>query len=39
MTHLQSFPDSANVAIIGASGGIGRAMLALLEDDERVRTL
>ena len=39
MTHLQSFPESANVAIIGASGGIGRAMFELLEGDERVRMI
>ncbi len=33
MTALGSFADDASVAIVGASGGIGRAMLRLLESD------
>ncbi len=37
MTILDSFPAPANVAVIGASGGIGRAMLGLLASDERVQ--
>ena len=37
---LNSFPARCNVAVIGASGGIGQAMLELLSADPRVaRTL
>jgi NAD(P)-dependent dehydrogenase (short-subunit alcohol dehydrogenase family) len=37
---LNSFPARSNVALIGASGGIGQAMLELLSADPRVaRTL
>lgn len=36
MTMLDSFPVPVNVAVIGASGGIGRALLELLARDERV---
>lgn len=35
-TLLNSFPTRCNVALIGASGGIGRAMLELLANDPRV---
>jgi len=33
---LNSFPDGARVALLGASGGIGQAMLGLLAADPRV---
>ena len=33
---LHSFPSRCNVALIGASGGIGQAMLGLLANDPRV---
>lgn len=36
MTLLSTFPPASNVAIIGASGGIGAAMLRLLSEDGRV---
>lgn len=36
MTFLSSFPRDSNVAVIGASGGIGRAFVELLADDEKV---
>ena len=39
MTSLSSFSADANVAVIGASGGIGAAMLRLLSDDERVAAI
>lgn len=39
MIILDSFPAPANVAVIGASGGIGRAMLGLLAGDERVQNI
>ncbi len=36
MTKLSSFADSLSVAVVGASGGIGRAMCRQLNDDARV---
>lgn len=36
MTLLKTFPSDSNVAVIGASGGIGAAALRLLSADERV---
>lgn len=36
MTRLTSFPETVNVAVVGATGGIGRALLQLLAEDERV---
>ncbi len=39
MTFLDSFSAPANVALVGATGGIGRAMLELLASDERVGTI
>ena len=39
MTSLTSFPADANVAIIGASGGIGSAALRLFADDSRVASV
>ncbi len=36
MTRLGSFPADLNVAVIGATGGIGGALLRLLVDDDRV---
>ncbi len=36
MTLLTSFPPESRVAIIGASGSIGAAVLRLLSQDERV---
>ncbi|MGB5333666.1 MAG: SDR family NAD(P)-dependent oxidoreductase, partial [Woeseiaceae bacterium] len=39
MTLLSSFSSDCNVAIIGASGGIGGAMLRLLSDDSRVANI
>ncbi len=36
MTALGSFTDDATVALVGASGGIGRALLRLLESDDRI---
>lgn len=36
MTRLASLQPNCNVAVIGASGGIGRAFVKLLADDERV---
>lgn len=36
VTLLQTFPANARVAVIGASGGIGGAVLGLLAADERV---
>lgn len=39
MTLLDSFPSASNVAIIGATGGVGRAILSLLAQDVRVRNI
>lgn len=39
MTLLSSFSSGCNVALIGASGGIGGAMLRLLSDDSRVANI
>lgn len=39
MTHLTSFSSPANVAVIGASGGIGAALCRSLEQDSRVGTV
>lgn len=39
MSLLSSFSSECNVAIIGASGGIGGAMLQLLSDDSRVANI
>ncbi|MDX1518040.1 MAG: SDR family NAD(P)-dependent oxidoreductase [Woeseiaceae bacterium] len=39
MTRLSSFTEPLTVAVIGASGGIGRAMCQLLDDDARVRAV
>jgi NAD(P)-dependent dehydrogenase (short-subunit alcohol dehydrogenase family) len=39
MTLLDSFNVDANVAVIGASGGIGAAALRLLSADERVASI
>ncbi len=39
MTKLASFGDSLSVAVVGASGGIGRAMCSLLNDDPQVQTV
>lgn len=36
MTRLSSFGGDLSVAVVGASGGIGRAMCTLLDDDSRV---
>lgn len=36
MTLLPSFSPACNVAVVGASGGIGQAVLRLLSDDSRV---
>jgi NAD(P)-dependent dehydrogenase (short-subunit alcohol dehydrogenase family) len=36
MSLLNSFPDNLNVAVIGASGGIGSEFVRQLVDDERV---
>ena len=36
MSTLDSFPDDLNVAVIGASGGIGSEFVRQLVDDERV---
>lgn len=39
MSHIDSFADQANVAVIGASGGVGAAFVELLRGDERVGKL
>ncbi len=39
MTKLASFGDTLSVAVVGASGGIGRAMCNLLNDDPRVQSV
>lgn len=39
MTALPSFPPESRVAVIGASGGIGRAFVQLLDADSRVSTV
>ena len=39
MSLLSSFSADCNVAVIGASGGIGEAMLRLLSDDSRVANI
>lgn len=39
MSQISSFPAECNVAIIGASGGIGGAMLRLLSDDSSVANI
>ena len=36
MTALESFPPQTRVAVIGASGGIGQALVALFESDPQV---
>ena len=36
MTVLTSFPENLNVAVIGASGGIGSEFVRRFEEDERV---
>lgn len=36
MTRLNAFADGARVAVFGATGGIGTALVALLRDDPRV---
>ena len=36
MTLLSSFPRGCNVAVIGASGGVGQAFVELMSGDERV---
>ena len=39
MSRLKSFSEDSNVAVIGAAGGIGSALVSLLGDDERVSTV
>lgn len=39
MTLLRSFPAASNVAVIGANGGIGQALVELLAADPRVATV
>ena len=39
MSLLSSFSSDCNVALIGASGGIGQAILCLLNDDPQVRSI
>ena len=39
MTRLSSFRENANIAVVGASGGIGRAFTAALAADARVDTV
>lgn len=39
MTKLSSFGTQLSVAVIGASGGIGRAMCESLKEDSRVATI
>lgn len=39
MSLLSSFSSECNVALIGASGGIGQAMLRILSDDFRVANI
>ena len=39
MSRLKSFSEDLNVAVIGAAGGIGSALVGLLGDDERVSTV
>lgn len=39
MTLLSTFPSASNVAIIGATGGVGSAILSLLARDVRVRNI
>lgn len=39
MTKLASFGDALSVAVVGASGGIGRAMCGLLNADPRVHSI
>ena len=39
MSQIKSFNTPANVAICGASGGIGGALVSALADDERVANL
>ena len=36
MSRLESFSKPANVVVVGSSGGIGAALVAALEGDERV---
>ncbi len=36
MTLLSTFPTNANIAVIGASGGIGDAVVRLLSGDSRI---
>lgn len=36
MTFLKSFNEAANVAVVGASGGIGQAVVKLLSEDPSV---
>jgi NAD(P)-dependent dehydrogenase (short-subunit alcohol dehydrogenase family) len=36
LTLLSSFPRGCNVAVIGASGGVGQAFVELMSGDERV---
>jgi len=39
MTALSTFPAQSRVAVIGASGGIGRALVALFANDPRVESV
>jgi NAD(P)-dependent dehydrogenase (short-subunit alcohol dehydrogenase family) len=39
MTHLSSFPDSYRALIVGASGGVGRALTEQLAADPRCGTV
>ena len=39
MSQLKSFPEELNVAVIGASGGIGSEFVRQLADDERVASV
>lgn len=39
MSELSSFPERLNVAVVGASGGIGAALVDRLSRDERVATV
>jgi NAD(P)-dependent dehydrogenase (short-subunit alcohol dehydrogenase family) len=39
MSQLKSFPGNLNVAVVGASGGIGSEFVRQLADDERVASV